>query len=295
MAVPLAAAERVMPRVGLSRLSGHAAPIPSLGRATSSLERPHTIGASRRASIAEVTERLAVFGRFWARSRHEWPHPGRVKQTVLDPNVLGPGSTWELRSVSRDSGGSQVEMVLSRSFRSRPSGRIASVLNHPGGRRGSGLIPSPRARDDRETVRGRAVRRRSLTGRSNFLAAALCRTCLGKPTPARGTRVCRDLSALAPGRISTASRVARPIPRRCPVKATHASVSAGPPEPPAADDSRSAGRERCSPTVRSGAGANRAPTDVRCSSIAVVCVTTSGVLAFVEEERTRASCRTSCP
>jgi hypothetical protein len=95
------------------------------------------MGASRRANIAEVTERLAVFGRLWERSRHEWPHP-RVKQTVLDSNVLGPGSTWELRAVSGDGGCSQVEMVLSRSFPSGPSGRIASVLNNLGGRRGWG-------------------------------------------------------------------------------------------------------------------------------------------------------------
>jgi hypothetical protein len=61
-----------------------------------------------------------------------------VKQTVLDPNVLGPGGTSELRAVSTDRGGSQVEMVLSRSFRTSLSGRIASAANHLGGKRGWG-------------------------------------------------------------------------------------------------------------------------------------------------------------
>lgn len=92
----------------------------------------------RGADFAEVTERLAVFGRFWERSRYEWPDAGSVKQTVLDSNVLGPGSTWELRAVSGDRGGSQVEMVLSRSFRRGPAGRLASALNHLGGKRGWG-------------------------------------------------------------------------------------------------------------------------------------------------------------
>jgi hypothetical protein len=90
------------------------------------------------ADFAEVTERLAVFGRFWERSRYEWPHPGSVKQTVLDSNVLEPASTRELRAVSGDRGGSQVEMVLARSFRRGASGRIASALNHLGGKRAWG-------------------------------------------------------------------------------------------------------------------------------------------------------------
>jgi hypothetical protein len=90
------------------------------------------------ADFAEVTEHLALFGHFWERSRYEWPDPGSVKQTVLDSNDLAPGSTWELRAVAGGRGGSQVEMLLSRSFRSGPSGRIASALNHLGGKRGWG-------------------------------------------------------------------------------------------------------------------------------------------------------------
>jgi hypothetical protein len=80
------------------------------------------MGASRRANIAEVTERLAVFGRFWARSRHEWPHPGRVEQIVMDSNVLGPGSTWELRGrLSRRRRQSGRDGPQPAASRSRPS------------------------------------------------------------------------------------------------------------------------------------------------------------------------------
>ena len=86
-------------------------------------------------SFAEVTERLPMGG-FWERSRYEWSQPGLVKQTVIDSNVLAPGSTWELRAVAREGGGSDVEMMLNRVFRSSARGSIGSALNHLGGRRG---------------------------------------------------------------------------------------------------------------------------------------------------------------
>lgn len=89
------------------------------------------------AEFAEVTEGIFVAGLFWERSRYEWSQPGSVKQTVIDSNVVEPGSTWELRAVPRD-GGSDVEMLLSRNFRSGPKGRIGSAVNHLSGKRGWG-------------------------------------------------------------------------------------------------------------------------------------------------------------
>jgi hypothetical protein len=53
---------------------------------------------------------------------------------VIDSNVLAPGGTWQLK-VSPSSQGSVVEMRLRREFRRSAKGRIASVINHVGGRR----------------------------------------------------------------------------------------------------------------------------------------------------------------
>jgi hypothetical protein len=84
--------------------------------------------------FAEVTEGIWFIGLLWERSRYEWSQPGSVKQTVIDSNVLKPGSTWELRAVPRN-GGSEVEMHLKRDFLGGPKGRMGSAINHLGGKR----------------------------------------------------------------------------------------------------------------------------------------------------------------
>jgi hypothetical protein len=89
------------------------------------------------AEFAEVTEGIWIIGLFWERCRYEWSQPGSVKATVLDSNVLEPGSTWELRAVPRN-GGSAVEMILNRNFRTSPKGTLGSAVNHLSGKRGWG-------------------------------------------------------------------------------------------------------------------------------------------------------------
>ena len=84
-------------------------------------------------NFAEVTEGTWVVGLFWERNRYDWSEPGSVKATVIDSNIFQPGSTWELRATTRD-GGSEVEMVLQRGFRSGPKGRIASAIHHTVGK-----------------------------------------------------------------------------------------------------------------------------------------------------------------
>ena len=41
----------------------------------------------------------------WERSRCDWSEADRIRQTVIDSNVLEPGSTWELRVRPRQGGG----------------------------------------------------------------------------------------------------------------------------------------------------------------------------------------------
>lgn len=84
---------------------------------------------------AEVTEGGTGPARFiWERSRYVWSEPGLVTATVVDSNALLPGSTFELRASPRE-GGSSVEMVLDRQFRSDRWGRAGHVLNRLGGER----------------------------------------------------------------------------------------------------------------------------------------------------------------
>jgi hypothetical protein len=86
-------------------------------------------------SSVEATEGGTGPARFiWERSRYEWPRPGVVTSTVIDSNALLPGSTFELRA-SPHQGGSEVEMILDRRFRSGGWGRFGYVLNRIAGER----------------------------------------------------------------------------------------------------------------------------------------------------------------
>jgi hypothetical protein len=78
---------------------------------------------------ADVTEGTpAGIGVNWERCRYDWTAPDVVIATVLDSNVYEPGSSrWELRVAPRD-GGSQIEMIWVRAFRTGARGRIFGTL-----------------------------------------------------------------------------------------------------------------------------------------------------------------------
>jgi hypothetical protein len=84
---------------------------------------------------AEVTEGSTFLGVFWERCRYDWSQPGTVVATVLDSNVVRPGSIFELRAAPNDGGGSAVEMILARNFRNGVKGTIGRSINHLGGKR----------------------------------------------------------------------------------------------------------------------------------------------------------------
>ncbi len=87
------------------------------------------------AGFAELTEGTFIAGVFWERNRYDWSHPGRVSATVVDSNVLKPGSTFELRAQPEAEGRTKVEMTVRSEFQPGPKGRIAAAVNHLGGRR----------------------------------------------------------------------------------------------------------------------------------------------------------------
>ena len=78
-------------------------------------------------TFAEVTE-AAIQGLFWERSRYEWPGPDAVHQTVIDSNVLAPGSTWEI-TATPNGGGCEVVCVFRREFKRTAKGRIGELVN----------------------------------------------------------------------------------------------------------------------------------------------------------------------
>lgn len=78
-------------------------------------------------TFAEATE-TALQGLFWERSRYDWAQPGSVHQTVLDSNVLRPGSTWEITAVPNGDG-CHVQCVFRREFTRSPKGRFGWALN----------------------------------------------------------------------------------------------------------------------------------------------------------------------
>ncbi|MGZ4275275.1 MAG: hypothetical protein ACXVFK_01260 [Solirubrobacteraceae bacterium] len=86
-------------------------------------------------TFADVTEGgtdVACF--FWERCRYDWSRPVAVTATVLDSNVMVPGSTWELRA-SAGEDGTAVQMIMLRDFRDDAAGAIAYALNRAGGER----------------------------------------------------------------------------------------------------------------------------------------------------------------
>ena len=81
------------------------------------------------AESADVTEGTpAGIGLNWERCHYDWATPGVVTAVVVDSNVYEPGSSrWVLRAAP-DAGGSRIEMIWVREFRSGPRGRFFGTL-----------------------------------------------------------------------------------------------------------------------------------------------------------------------
>jgi Polyketide cyclase / dehydrase and lipid transport len=84
-------------------------------------------------TTAEVTEGGREFGGIWARERYDWSDPDLVVARVLDSNIFGPGSRWELRVRPGSAGGSRVEWTSLRQPGS-PRGRLVVLVLRVAGR-----------------------------------------------------------------------------------------------------------------------------------------------------------------
>ena len=83
-------------------------------------------------STAEVTEGGREFGGIWAREHYDWSDPDLVVARVLDSNIFGPGSRWELRVRPRPAGGSRVEWASLRQPSSLKGRLVVLVLKVAG-------------------------------------------------------------------------------------------------------------------------------------------------------------------
>jgi hypothetical protein len=85
----------------------------------------HELGETS-ADVTEATR--AGLGDNWERCSYDWSQPGVVTATVTDSNVYAfPGSKWQLRAASTDSG-SKVEMTWTREFQRGPRARFWGAL-----------------------------------------------------------------------------------------------------------------------------------------------------------------------
>ena len=81
------------------------------------------------AESADVTEGTpAGIGVNWERCHYDWATPGVVTAAVVDSNVYEPGSSRWVLQAAPDAGGSRIEMIWVREFRSGPRGRIFGTL-----------------------------------------------------------------------------------------------------------------------------------------------------------------------
>jgi Polyketide cyclase / dehydrase and lipid transport len=83
-------------------------------------------------TTAEVTEGGREFGGIWARERYDWSDPDLVVAQVLDSNIFGSGSRWELRVRPGPDGGSRVEWASLRQPSSLKGRLLVLVLRVAG-------------------------------------------------------------------------------------------------------------------------------------------------------------------
>ena len=83
----------------------------------------HDIGETH----AEVTEGnpFPGLGIVWERLRYDWSRPGTVKGTVVDSNLFGPGSSWELRARAAE-GHTVVDVIAVRRLKGK--GRLLTPI-----------------------------------------------------------------------------------------------------------------------------------------------------------------------
>ena len=103
-------------------------------------------------TTAEVTEGGREFGGIWARERYDWSDPDRVVARVLDSNIFGSGSRWELRVRPAPAGGSRVEWTSLRQPGSLKGRLVVLVLRVAGRQHLRGYLQQTLAKLENQTA-----------------------------------------------------------------------------------------------------------------------------------------------
>jgi len=112
------------------------------------LYRVHALGED----TAEVMEGGREFGGIWARERYDWSNPGMVTARVMDSNVFGSDSRWELRVRPTPTGGSRVEWTSSRQPNSFKGRLVVLALRIAGRRHLRGYLQKTLSRLEDQTA-----------------------------------------------------------------------------------------------------------------------------------------------
>ena len=81
---------------------------------------------------AEVTEGSDVMGGVWAHERYDWSVSGVVRATVQQSNIYKSGGVWELRTRSKDGGGTRIEVLNHRQAKGLKGHVIGAMLQLSG-------------------------------------------------------------------------------------------------------------------------------------------------------------------
>jgi Polyketide cyclase / dehydrase and lipid transport len=101
---------------------------------------------------AEVTEGGREFGGIWAREWYDWSDPDVVVARVVDSNIFGPGSRWELRVRPGTDGGSRVGWTSVRQPTSLKGHFVVLVLRVAGRPLLRGYLRKTLAKLENQTV-----------------------------------------------------------------------------------------------------------------------------------------------
>lgn len=116
--------------------------------------RVHDLGVC----CAEVTEGSDVMGGVWARERYDWSQSGVVRATVQESNIYKSGGVWELRTRSKEGGGTRIEVLNHRQAKGLKGHIIGAMLQLSGGKMLAKSLAQTVAKVERDALEKVAVK-----------------------------------------------------------------------------------------------------------------------------------------
>ena len=113
---------------------------------------PSTSRSTPSATPPPRSPRAAASSGIWARERYDWSDPDRVVARVLDSNIFGSGSRWELRVRPAPAGGGRVEWTSLRQPGSLKGRLVVLVLRVAGRQHLRGYLQQTLAKLENQTA-----------------------------------------------------------------------------------------------------------------------------------------------